>query len=189
MDLETIRSALRKPGKTRKGLADALRRRPSAVTALLKGERQLKASEIPIVEKYLELEPSTSKGRRSVPLVGYVGAGAEAHFYKVSQGDLDEVPAPEGATEATVAVEIRGDSLGRVFDRWLAYYDDVHRPVTAEQLGRLCVVGLENGQILVKKVRSGSRLGRFRLESERAEPIEDATVEWAAVVRHIEPQR
>src|SRR5262245_43122186 len=29
-----------------------------------------------------------------VRIVGYVGASSEAHFYAISQGDLDEVPAP-----------------------------------------------------------------------------------------------
>ena len=47
-----------------------------------------------------------------VAVVGYVGAGAKTHFYAVAQGNLDEVSAPAGATPNTVAVEIRGDSLG-----------------------------------------------------------------------------
>lgn len=49
----------------------------------------------------------------TVPLVGYVGAGSEAHLYAVNDGSfLDEVPAPHGSTSETVAIEIRGDSLG-----------------------------------------------------------------------------
>src|SRR5215472_12584905 len=54
-------------------------------------------------------------GPLKVPVVGYVGAGAKAHFYDVAQGDLDEVDPPKGSTEATVAVEIRGESLGPFF--------------------------------------------------------------------------
>src|SRR5262245_14134771 len=55
--------------------------------------------------------PTRPIGVQMVRVVGYVGAGAQAHFYAVSQGDLDEVPAPPYSTDATVAVEIRGDSL------------------------------------------------------------------------------
>jgi hypothetical protein len=40
-----------------------------------------------------------------VRVVGYVGAGSEAHIYAVAQGDLDEVDPPRGSTEDTVAVE------------------------------------------------------------------------------------
>src|SRR5262245_21011143 len=109
MDLRIIEEGLKKPGKSKMGLAEALGRQPSAVTALLRGDRQLKASEIPIVERYLEIG-----GARTVPLVGYVGAGAQAHF--TAAGELGRVPAPEGSTDATVAVEIRGESLGSFFD-------------------------------------------------------------------------
>jgi transcriptional regulator with XRE-family HTH domain len=122
---------------------------------------------------------------RTVPVKGYVGAGAEAHFYAVSQGDLDEVPAPEWATANTVAVEIRGSSLGTLFDRWLVYYDDVHRPMTPELIGKTCVVGLDTGQILIKKVIRSRTSGKFDLISQTDEPIRDVEIEWAAEVKHI----
>lgn len=124
----------------------------------------------------------------TVRVVGYVGAGAEAHFYAVSQGDLDEVPAPEGATENTVAVEVRGHSLGSMFDRWLVFYDDVRRPVTADLVGRLCVVGLETGQILVKKLRRSRERGLFDLESENEPTISGMAIEWAAPVKAMTPR-
>lgn len=127
-------------------------------------------------------------GTGVIRLVGYVGAGAKAHFYEISQGDMDEVPAPVGATADTVAVEIRGDSLGALLDRWLAYYDQVERPITPDLIGRLCVVGLAGGLVLVKEVRNGSKPGRFRLVSERGAPIEDAVIEWAAPVKSMMPR-
>jgi phage repressor protein C with HTH and peptisase S24 domain len=55
--LQWIRDGLEKPGKTRSGLARALDRAPSAVTALLNGQRELKAREIPLIAAYLETEP------------------------------------------------------------------------------------------------------------------------------------
>lgn len=53
--------------------------------------------------------------RATVPLVGYVGAGAEAHYYTDAQDPVEEVPMPPGGNENTVAVEARGDSLGPFF--------------------------------------------------------------------------
>jgi transcriptional regulator with XRE-family HTH domain len=120
-----------------------------------------------------------------VRVVGYVGAGAEAHLYEVAQGDLDEVISPYDATEATVAVEIRGDSLGAFFNRWLVFYDDVRRPVTPDLIGELCVVGLEDGRVLVKQVRRGRAEGLFTLFSATEKPIADVAIAWAAKVNSI----
>ncbi|WP_207633223.1 phage repressor protein [Devosia aurantiaca] len=95
----------------------------------------------------------------TVPVVGYVGAGAEAHFYALSDGELDRVPAPDGATPETVAVEIRGESLGPLFERWLVHYDDVRSPITQDLVGQLCVVGLPDDRVLVKKIRRAKSKG------------------------------
>lgn len=127
-------------------------------------------------------------GGAVIRLVGYVGAGAETHYYAVAQGDLDEVPFPEASSD-TVAVEVRGESLGLLFDRWRVFYDDVRRPVTTDSdlMGRLCVVGLADDRILIKKIKPG-RKGRFRLLSVAPEPpIEDVEVDWAASVKLMVP--
>jgi hypothetical protein len=118
-----------------------------------------------------------------VRVVGYVGAGAEAHIYDIAQGDLDEVEPPISSNEATVAVEIRGNSLGSFFNRWLVFYDNVHRPVTPDLVGELCVVGLEDGRILIKLLqRSKTDEGLYNLLSQTEPPIRDVAVEWAAKV-------
>lgn len=123
---------------------------------------------------------------RTIDLLGYVGAGAETHFFGEQQR-LGEVSAPPDATENTVAVEIRGDSLGSFFDRWLVFYDDVRRPVTADLIGALCVVGLSDGRILIKKIQRSRTKGRFHLIAQHAEPILDVEIEWAARVKNMMP--
>lgn len=121
-----------------------------------------------------------------VPLIGYVGAGAQAYFTEA--GVLGEVEAPPGSTESTVAVEIRGDSLGAFFDRWLVFYDDVRRPITPDLIGRLCVVGLADERVLIKKpVRSKAR-GLFHLLSQAEDPIMDVQIDWAAKVKSMVPR-
>jgi phage repressor protein C with HTH and peptisase S24 domain len=120
-----------------------------------------------------------------VPVVGYVGAGSAAHLYDVAQPDLDEVGGPADAAEDTVAVEIRGDSLGPFFNRWYVFYDDVHRPMTADLIGQLCVVGLVDGRVLVKQVQRGRAEGLYNLHSATEKPIADVKIEWAARVNSI----
>ncbi len=126
--------------------------------------------------------------RAVVPVVGYVGAGSEAHF-DAAQGPVGEAPAPEGSTSKTVAVEVRGESLGTFFDGWLVFYDDVRSPITDDLVGRLCVVGLEDGRILVKMVqRSRSGVGRFDLHGQFGDPVLDVDVAWAAPVKSFAPR-
>lgn len=128
-------------------------------------------------------------GEALVPLVGYVGAGAETHRFAEGQGPFDMVPAPDGATENTVAVEVRGTSLGQAFDGWYVFYDQIFDPPTTGLLGRLCVVGLADGRVLVKTLRSGHLPGRHTLESNVGEPpIYDVEILWAAMVRHMTPK-
>lgn len=123
-----------------------------------------------------------------IPVLGYVGAGSEAHFYGQGQGPVDEAPMPANGTLDTVAVEIRGDSLGPFFNRWLVYYDNVRLPPTLDQVGHLCVVGLPDDRVLIKRLARGSRLGLFHLLSQADSPIEDVTVSWAALVKGIVPR-
>jgi DNA-binding XRE family transcriptional regulator len=124
---------------------------------------------------------------REVPLVGYVSAGAEAHFFS-DQGELGRVTAPEGATDSTVAVEIRGESLGSFFDHWIVFYDDVRRPVTADLVGKLCVLGLDDGRVLIKKLKRSRTRGLFHLLSQTEDPILDVAIEWAAKVKTMVPR-
>lgn len=124
----------------------------------------------------------------TVPLVGYVGAGAEAHFYALSHGDLDRVKAPDGAGPDTVAVEVRGESLGTLFQRWLVFYDDIRSPVTPDLIGRVCVVGLADDRVLVKQIKATAAAGIFDLLSNTEDPIKGVAIMWAARVKSMEPR-
>jgi len=128
------------------------------------------------------------RATKLVPLVGYVGAGALAHIFAEGQGNLDMVEAPDGSTPETVAVEIRGESLGSFFDQWLVFYDDVRAPLTPYMIGKLCVLGLADGRILIKKLRKGQIAGHWTLESQFEPPIYDALVEWGAIVKSMVPR-
>ena len=129
--------------------------------------------------------PPTSE---TVPVVGYVSAGAELALYDQGQGPFDYVLPPRDAKPTTVAAEIHGVSLGPLFDHALIFYDNVHSPITPELHGKLCVAGLEDGRVVVKQIMPGDS-GRFHLLSNSAEPpIFNAAVLWAAKVTEIRPR-
>lgn len=124
----------------------------------------------------------------SVSVVGYVSAGAALVQFGAGQGPFETVPAPRFKTESTVAVEVRGTSLGPAFDQSVIFYDDVRSPVTPDLIGRLCVVALSDDRVLVKVLRQGEN-GRFHLLSNTAEePIWNADVVWAARVTEVRPR-
>jgi transcriptional regulator with XRE-family HTH domain len=157
---------------------------------LERGERKLKERTIELAARAFEVsEADVIADRSGVPLVGFVGAGAEAHVYAQAQGPFDEVPAVEGSNTGTVAVEVRGDSLGSLFDRAFVYYDDRRNGVTDDLIGRLCVVGLHDGRILIKKIaRSRSSPDLYHLSGQHGDPILDTPIEWAAHVKSIVPR-
>ena len=179
MDVQTIERALQRPGKSKSGLAKALGIHNSAVTSLLRGKRRIQLHEVPKIEKYLGLADS-------VPIVGVVRAGAEAYFPEPA--NLGRARRIEGSGADTVAVEIQGNSLGAEFDGWVAYYDRRDDPPTAALLGHLCVVGLRDGRIMVKKLARSRHKDRFHLSSVNAETLFDQRVDWAARVIAIKPR-
>ncbi len=128
-------------------------------------------------------DPTAKPTSETVPLVGYVGAGAVAHYYATGDGGLDYVAAPQDATSNTVAAEIRGESLGPLLDGWLVFWDEVRNPPTPDMFGEVCVVGLPDDRVLVKKLKPTATPGRFHLLSNTESPIFDAEVLWAAKVK------
>lgn len=124
----------------------------------------------------------------SVPVVGFVGAGSVATLFSEGQGPFDEVEPPADSTPQTVGLGIRGASLGPAFDEGIVFYDDVRSPVTPDLHGRLCVVGLNDGRVLVKILRSAGD-GSFHLFSNTMdEPMLNEDVAWAARVKDVRPR-
>lgn len=176
-------------GWTHQQAADAMHISRGQFIKLERSERELTARYIASAAKAFGVpEANVLAPPSTVPVVGYVGAGAAAHYYAEGQGPFDEVPMPEGGTPDTVAVEVRGDSLGSLFNQWLVYYDEIRVPPALDLIGKLCVVGLANDQVLVKKLMRGTGPGLFHLLSQTESPIEDAVIVWAARVRAMTPR-
>ncbi len=128
-----IERGLQKPGKSKKGLAAAMGRFPSAVTKLLQGGRNIKTHELPAIIAYLDEPPPAIPGvefkprpeieeaneGRLVPvtLVGPVQAGA---FIPIDEFDQSEPevfyePADVDFPRARrTAFDVIGDSMNRL---------------------------------------------------------------------------
>jgi transcriptional regulator with XRE-family HTH domain len=123
----------------------------------------------------------------TVPLVGYVGEGGLAYFYGNTQVPLDQVSAPEGASEETVAIEVRGDGLGIFLNSWVFFYEHVRRGVPSDLIGQVCVVCLPDERVFVRKIKRSRIKGLFNLYGQYGEPTYDTGVVWAARVIHMAP--
>lgn len=180
-------------------LAEHMGWQPSIVTEIIQNKRKVSADEDEVIGEWLEAElrkkqlavpprkPRRDTTHTKVPVVGYVAAGDSPILFAYAQDDPDVVDAPTGATNKTVAVQIRGNSLGRLFNRWYAFYNDVRLPFTDDLVGALCVVGLGDGRIMIKEIAPGTRPGYFTLLSSQEKPIRNVQIAWAARVINIAP--
>jgi transcriptional regulator with XRE-family HTH domain len=113
-------------------------------------------------------------------LVGKVGAGAE--IIRPDEGvHLGDSFLPDDLPPGNVA-EISGDSQYPLQDGWLIVYGPEYQGISEACIGKLCVVGVKEGPILLKTLKRGSRKGVWRLESWNAPPREDVELQWAARV-------
>lgn len=130
-------------------------------------------------------------GRKgSIPVLGYVGAGAEV--YPVddhAQGSsLDTIEATAYPDDA-VAVRIRGDSMYPFEEGWTLIYRKDRDGVPSACINQLCVCKVaDDGPMYIKRIRKGTRPKHYNLESWNAAPREDVELEWAAPVLAILPR-
>lgn len=184
-----LRALREKAGLSQDALAKRMGTTRSQLVKLERGERRLTEKWIERAATALGVPMSMIIDVGTVPLVGFVGAGAALVYHHEGTGDLDEVDAPPQAGPGMVAVQVKGDSMrGRADDGWVLYYADRREPVTDDLLNELCVVGLADGRIMVKNLQRGQSPGLFHLYSSNSDPIFDQAVTWAAKVVWIKPR-
>jgi len=160
------------------------------------GLRKLTQDDIELYANALGCDPAELLGgeavvsnKKTVPLVGYVGAGAQIFpidDHAKGQG-LAEVDCPHNIDHKKgVALEVRGDSMEPLIsDGFLLFYEERFHGVPAEYINRICVVWIEGDGCLVKKIRKGTKPGYYTLESlnNSTKPIENARVAYTAFVK------
>jgi phage repressor protein C with HTH and peptisase S24 domain len=125
----------------------------------------------------------------SVPIVGYVGAGGGISF-EDGQGPFGEAKIPpKDHKPSLVAVTVRGDSMsGLMEDGWTVYYDNRRDPPDETLHAKLCIVGVADGRVLIKRLYPGRQRGHYDLHSVNAPPLLDQPVSWAAKITWIAPK-
>lgn len=138
-------------------------------------------------EWILEGEGSPTGKTEEARLVGYVEGAGQVRLY--DDGQLRTVELPPGGNPTTVAIEIRGGSMRGIADSgWLFYFDEERRPPTDELLGKLCVLELDNGDVLIRTLQPGRKKNRYDLESATEPTLRDKHVVWAARITWIKPR-
>ncbi|MFG1429303.1 XRE family transcriptional regulator [Roseixanthobacter glucoisosaccharinicivorans] len=131
-----------------------------------------------------------SPDSHTVPVVGYVGAGAEVHGIDDHEkgGGLDEIEAPPGASPHAVAVRVRGESMLPAYREGdHIIYDELATGADiARYINKECVVRLTDGRTFIKTLARGSEDDCWTLWSYNAPPMTDMLLEWAAKVRWVE---
>src|SRR6267154_2254900 len=173
LDIKAIERALKKPGKTKGGLAAAMGVRPGAVSELFSGIRLIKASEIEPIVEYLELN--------SVPIMGRVGAGAviEPEHEQVPPEGLGEVRLPFPIAEETIAFEVSGNSMLPKYENGdiIVVFREQRHPLSSFY-GEEAAVRLKTGERYLKTIERGKSSTLVNLTSFNAKPISGVRLEW-----------
>lgn len=123
-------------------------------------------------------------GRRMIPVVGYVGAGAHLHYD--TSGFLEEIEAPPGSHDEDRAARVRGDSqYPRYMDGDLIVFGEAVDPEAA--VGRDAVCETEGGAMLVKRVARGPTSGLYTLISHNEPPIHNVRIISAHIIKWVRP--
>lgn len=131
---------------------------------------------------------SNDAGWYPVPIMGYVGAGAEImpEFEQVPPEGLDQVHVPFPLPDDMMALEIRGDSMLPVYKdgHVLVVYRDQKKPVTAF-FGEDAAVRTSDGRRFLKTIMRGSPI---TLMSFNAAPIENVSLDWIGEIFAVIPR-
>jgi len=177
IDAKLIERALKRTGKSKGGLADAMGVRPGAVSEILSGIRLIKASEIEPITEYLRLN--------TVPIMGRVGAGAsiEPEYEQVPPEGLSEIELPFPIVEETIAFEVSGDSMLPKYENGdvIVVYREQRHPLS-NFYGEEAAVRLKTGERYLKTIERGKSPTQVNLTSFNAKPINGVKVEWVGEI-------
>lgn len=188
--LEHLKALRTAAGLSQAALADRAGTSQPQIRRLENGDRELTREWAIRLAPHLNtkpvriLFPDATDDRMVLPIVGKVGASTNGEvLQETDHGPFGEIFAPVGAQGTEVAVDVEGHSMGLYApDGSLILYSDRKDPPQEYMLGHPCIVGLDDGRVLVKRLLRGSKRGLFDLESMIGDTMKDQRVKWAALV-------
>lgn len=128
---------------------------------------------------------------RLIRVIGRAGADTSGELiHSNADAHYDHVPAPPPGIPANAAIEVFGDSMrATAEDGSIIYFNDQRTPPTPDMIGYPCIVELEDGRVLFKRLLRGSREGVYMLESNIGPPMDDVRIRWAAEPTFIVPAK
>lgn len=137
--------------------------------------------------------PAESPERRSIPVMGFIGAGAsvEPDFEQVPPEGFYDVEVPIGVPDDAIGFEVKGPSMQP------AYNDGDVIVVRAEQkrsteglMGDEAAIRTYDGKRYIKSVFAGSKRHLYTLTSLNAPPIVDVRIQWASeILAHVKARQ
>lgn len=128
---------------------------------------------------------------RTVPLMGYLGAGAEVEpeFEQVPPEGLEQIELPFSLNEDLIAFRVRGDSMLPLYKdgATIVVYRDQKRPLESFY-GEEAAVRTSDGRRFIKTIMRG-REDTVTLFSSNANPIENVRLEWIGEVFAVLPPK
>ncbi|GAB5505817.1 MAG: hypothetical protein Rhirs2KO_09800 [Rhizobiaceae bacterium] len=132
-----------------------------------------------VSEAWLLTGEGESAGRE-VPLMGYVGAGAEVEpdFEQVPECGLDQIMVPFPLPDDMIAFQVKGDSMLPMFDDGMVIivFREQRRAIESF-FGERAVVRTADGRRYIKTIIKGED-GRASLLSWNAQPIQNVDIAW-----------
>lgn len=180
-------------------LAEFLGVRPDAITRMAntdpeKETREIRGHELQRMEAFFGVpapKPGRIFPRRSVPIMGYLGAGAEVEpdYEQVPPEGFDTVELPFPLPDDMIAFRVRGISMLPVFkDGAVVIVYREQRRAIETFYGEEAAVRTIEGKRYIKTITRGSRSGTVNLMSwNDPQPIENQRLEWIGEIFTIMP--
>jgi repressor LexA len=175
--LKELRNSM---GWTLEGTAEKMGVSKSQYVKLERGERRMTENYIGRAAQVFGVHAADILGEPlSIPLMGYIGAGAEISpdFEQVPDDGFEQVSLPFHLTGDTIAFQVRGDSM------YPRFHDgDVVIVWRNQQMRAESYIGLEaavrtaDGRRFIKTIRNGT--SGLYLESHNAPPIIGVALVW-----------
>lgn len=184
-DGERIRNARKAKGLSQMQLAELVGCKQTDIYRL----ENDKIENSKYLQSVLKLLDLTDTERAMIPVVGYIGAGAEVFSIDDhAKGDgLDLIEAPPGMLNG-IALIVRGDSMSPVFKDGYTIFVEKTLFSLDTLIGDDCYIQLADGRCFLKTLHYGTKVGTFALLSYNAPPIHDAVVERAYPIAFIKPR-